>query len=192
MTGRTHDLAALTTLTAVVATQPLATISVGTLFVAVAANLIGAVAPDLDQPTGELWRKVPAGTIFGHILHPFFGAHRSISHSLLGLAIFGIVSKLLLQYMHNFLLVDMGIVWLAFMLGVISHLGMDTLTKDGVPWLFPIPFKFGFPPIKSWRVATGKLAEKALVFPLLLLVNAFLIYSNYEKFWNFLKYFIQR
>ncbi|MDZ4838595.1 MAG: metal-dependent hydrolase [Bacteroidota bacterium] len=82
MTGRTHDLAALTTLTMVVATQPLLPISIGTLFTAIAANLIGAAAPDLDQPTGKLWRKIPAGTILGKILNPFFGTHRSISHSL--------------------------------------------------------------------------------------------------------------
>ena len=62
MTGRTHDLAALTTLTFVVATQPLSPISLATFFTAIAANMIGGVAPDIDQPTGVLWRKRSRGS----------------------------------------------------------------------------------------------------------------------------------
>lgn len=192
MTGRTHDLAALTALTVVIATQPLSPISIGTLFTAIAANLIGAAAPDLDQPTGKLWRKFPAGTIIGKILNPFFGAHRSISHSLLGVIIFAFISRELLRYINTFLLVDMDIVWLAFILGLLSHLIADTLTKEGVPWLFPIPFRFGFPPLRRLRITTGKILESSFVFPLLLLFNAYIIYSNYEKFWDFLKNYIIR
>lgn len=192
MTGRTHDLAALTTLTIVIATQPLSPISVGTLFTAMAFNLIGGATPDLDQPTGKLWRKIPAGTILGRILKPFFGAHRSISHSILGLIIFAFISKEILNYVSTFLLVDMNIVWGAFLLGLFSHLVMDSLTKDGVPWLFPIPFKFGFPPLRRMRITTGKVIESSFVFPMLLLFNAYIIYMNYEKFWDFLKNYIVR
>jgi len=192
MTGRTHDLAALTTLTAAVALVPLEPISVATLFTAIAANMIGGVAPDIDQPTGEIWRKIPAGTLFGKIFHPFFGAHRSISHSILGVALFGFAAKFILDYVHTFLLVDINIVWIAFMLGVISHLIADTFTKEGVPWLFPIPYRFGIPPIKRLRITTGKLVETSFVFPALLLLNAYIIYTNYEKFWELLKNYIVR
>lgn len=192
MKGRTHDLAALTTLTILVATQPLTPISVGTLFTAIGANLIGGVTPDLDQPTGKLWNQIPTGSIIGRILNPFFGAHRTISHSLLGLFIFGFIARELLNYIHTFLLVDINIVWLAFMLGIISHLIMDTFTKEGVPWLFPIPIRFGVPPLKRLRITTGKMVESSFVFPMILLLNAYIIYTNYEKFLDFIKNYIIR
>jgi len=192
MTGRTHDLAALTTLTILVATQPLTPITIGTLFTAIAANMIGGVAPDIDQPTSKIWKQIPAGSIIGKVVRPFFGAHRSISHSLIGVLIFGFISREILRYVNTFLLVDMDIVWITFMLGLLSHLIADSLTKDGVPWLFPIPIRFGFPPFRGLRITTGKLLESSFVFPSLLLINAFIIYTNYEKFWDFLKNYIVR
>ncbi|HWA52364.1 MAG TPA: metal-dependent hydrolase [Patescibacteria group bacterium] len=192
MTGRTHDLAAFTTLTYIIATQPLIQMSLATAFTAIAANMIGGIAPDIDQPTGKIWHKIPAGGIFGKIAHQFTGSHRSISHSLLGMAIFGFLSSKLLNYIHTFLLVDIKIVWIAFMLGVISHLVMDTFTKEGVPWLFPIPIRFGIPPIKAWRVTTGSIVERGFVFPLLLVTNGYLIYHHYEKFLDFIRHYITK
>lgn len=190
MTGRTHDLAAFTTLTFIITSQPLIKMSLATGFVAIAANMIGGVFPDIDQPTGVLWQRVPVGTLLGRLAHPFLGAHRSISHSLLGLAVFGFLFQKLLIYVHTFLLVDINIVWWTFMLGYASHLVMDTLTKEGVPWLFPIPIRFGIPPIKALRITTGKLIETSFVFPGLLLLNGYLIYTNYSKFLNFLGHYI--
>lgn len=192
MTGRTHDLAAFTTLTYLVSTQPLITISLATVFVSIGANMIGGLAPDIDQPTGVLWRKIPAGTIFGKIAHPFLGAHRSISHSLLGMIIFGFLSSKILSYIHTFLLVNMGLVWFCFMLGVVSHLIADTFTKEGVPWLFPIPIRFGIPPIKQLRITTGKLIETSFIFPGLLILNGYLFYTHYSKFIDFLTHHITK
>lgn len=192
MTGRTHDLAAFTTLTYYLATQPLITMSLATLGATIAATMIGGVAPDIDQPTGTLWRKFPTGGIFGKIAHPFLGRHRTISHSLFGLALFGFAVSKILNYAHTFLLVDINIVWWAFMFGFISHLVADSFTKEGVPWLFPIPIRFGIPPIKALRITTGKLVENSFVFPVLLLTNAYLIYHNYGKFLDFLRHYVVR
>ena len=58
MTGRTHDLAAFTALNYIVATQPLEPITLPTVFVAISANFIGGLAPDLDQPTSSFWHKL--------------------------------------------------------------------------------------------------------------------------------------
>jgi hypothetical protein len=51
MTARTHDLAAITALGVVVLAQPPRTVTLATAIVAVFANLIGGIAPDVDQPT---------------------------------------------------------------------------------------------------------------------------------------------
>ena len=190
MTGRTHDLAAVTTLTAVLAFAPLMKMSLATSLVAFGINAIGGVVPDLDQPTAGFWQKIPAGSIFGHIIDPLLGHHRMISHSLVGMFLAGLGMKALLAYVHTFLLVDMNIVWWAFMLGFASHLVMDTLTKEGVPWFFPIPVRLGFPPIKYLRITTGGLMESLVVFPGLLLLNGYIIYSHYGKFITFITHYI--
>lgn len=192
MTGRTHDLAAFTTLTYYLCTQPLKLMSVATLGAVVGASMIGGVAPDIDQPTGKLWRQIPTGSILGKIAHPFLGRHRTISHSLFGLILFGFIASKILNYVHTFFLVDIHIVWWAFMFGYISHLVMDSFTKEGVPWLFPIPIRFGIPPFKALRITTGKLVENSFVFPVLLLTNAYLIYHHYGKIFEFLRRYVVR
>ncbi len=191
MTGRTHDLGAFTSLVLLGAGSPIPQISLATALVALAGNLIGGIAPDLDEPTSYLWNKIPAGSIFGRIVHPLLGGHRMISHSLLGLWGFGLFAKFLLGKIGTVLLVDMNIVWWAFMIGYLSHLVMDTVTKDGVPWLFPIPIRIGFPPFKFLRITTGAFTEKAVVFPGLLILNGYLIYQNYGKFFQFLTHFLK-
>ena len=182
MIARTHDLAALTSLGVVVLIQPVRTVTLATAIIVVFANLVGGVTPDIDQPTAPLWRNLPVGKYFGKVFDMLSGGHRFLTHSIIGLAIFGTLVHLLLVFltpiMHN---VDTGYVWWAFMIGMFSHLVMDSLTKEGVPWLLPIPIKFGFPPNKKLRVKTGHLEEKLVVFPLLLLANLLLYLSDHEK-----------
>ena len=169
MTARTHDLAAFSTLSIVYLTMPNEQLTLATCVVALLANLIGGIAPDIDQPTAPLWRNLPVGKYLGKIFDKLLGGHRFISHSILGLVIFGYLFHLLIIFLQPIMpSVNIGIVWWAFTLGMISHLVMDTLTKEGVPWLLPLPYKFGIPPLKSWRITTGKRVETWIVFPLLL------------------------
>ena len=182
MTGRTHDLAAFTAMTMILAYQPIIDISLGTAIVAFGANMLGGLAPDMDNATSDIWRKVRGGSILARIIQPLTGGHRLISHSLVGVWLVGKILMWLLVRMSTVLLVDIHIVWWAFMLGYISHLVTDTITKEGVPWLFPIPIRFGFPPFKALRITTGELMEKAFIFPGLLLLNGYIIYQNYGKF----------
>jgi len=182
MTARTHDLAAITALGIVVLAQPIRTLSLATIIVAVFANLIGGITPDIDQPTAPLWRNLPVGKYFGRLVDDLSGGHRFLTHSLLGLALFGFVAHWLLIFLRPIMgSVDIDLVWWAFMIGMLSHLIMDTLTKEGVPWLLPIPVKFGLPPLKEFRITTGKAVETWVVFPLLLVFNAWLYHANYQK-----------
>ncbi len=182
MTARTHDLAAVTALGIVVLAEPLRTVTLATAIVAVFGNLIGGIAPDVDQPTAPFWRNLPVGGFFGRIFDRLLGGHRFLSHSILGLAVFGFGAHWLLIFLQPIMKnVDIGLVWWAFIIGMVSHLIMDTLTKEGVPWLLPIPVKFGLPPLKAFRITTGKAAETFGVFPLLLVFNAALYYANYHR-----------
>lgn len=180
MTARTHDLAAITALAIVAVVHGVPALTLSTLFIALLANQIGGIAPDIDQPTAPLWRNLPVGHVFGKVVDRLLGGHRFLSHSLLGVALFGFLAKLLLNFLHPLMpKVDNGIVWWAFIIGMLSHLVMDTLTKEGVPWLLPIPFKLGIPPVKALRITTGKWRENFVVIPLLLITDFWLAHANY-------------
>lgn len=183
MTGRTHDLAAFTALTVAAITQPLPTMTLGTIVFAVGANLVGGIIPDIDEPTAPFWRNIPPGRVIGRIFDALIGGHRFLSHSFVGLAVFGGLGYLLLQFLHPIMQsINTGVVWWAFMIGVASHLVTDTFTKEGVPWLLPLPYKFGFPPIRAFRIKAGGLIENLLIFPGLLVVDGYIFYLNYAKF----------
>jgi inner membrane protein len=184
MTARTHDLAAISTFGLIVVTQPVRPVAVATVLVALLANQIGGIAPDIDQPTAPFWRNIPIGKFFGKGIDRLIGGHRFLTHSIVGLVLFGIGLNWLLDLLTPIMPhVDTGIVWWAFMVGMLSHLIMDTLTKEGVPWLLPLPFKFGFPPIKHLRVTTGRLAEKSL-FIIILAIDVVYCYTHYSHLVN--------
>jgi inner membrane protein len=191
MVARTHDLAAITALSAVVLIEPIRTITLSTAIIAIFANLIGGITPDIDQPTAPLWRNLPVGKFFGRLFDRLAGGHRFLTHSIIGLVLFSLLVRLLLTFlspvMHG---TNTGLVWWAFMIGMVSHLVMDSFTKEGVPWLLPIPIKFGFPPLKKARIRTGHWAEKLIVFPLLIVLDMTLYLSNHNKILAIIRYHI--
>ena len=192
MTGRTHDLAAFTALTVVIVSQPLPEITMGTAIVALGANMIGGIAPDIDQPTAPFWRNLPAMRIFGKFFGRLLGGHRFLSHSILGVFLFGVLFELLLRFLQPSIpKIDLDVVWWSFMIGFVSHLIMDTFTKEGVPWLLPLPWSFGFPPVRAFRVATGEFFELYILFPGLLLVTGYIYYLNYAKILELLRHYLK-
>lgn len=182
MTARTHDTAAIATLSLVFLSNPPTQLTLATVIIAILANLIGGIAPDLDQPTAPFWRNLPTGRYFGRIFGVLIGGHRFLSHSLVGLALFTFLFHWLAVFlspvMHG---VDTGYVTWAFAIGMTSHLIMDSFTKEGVPWLLPIPFKFGFPPVRRLRITTGKWFEAGVIFPLLVAFLLWLYFNNYDR-----------
>lgn len=149
------------------------------------STLLGASAPDLDTPTGELWDKIPAGSILSRIIHPvFIGGHRHLSHSIIGLGIFTFLYSLLLKWLglhFPLILITSYFILLSFILGFASHLFADSLTEDGVPLLFPIDYHFGIPPnpFAKMRIKTGQWFENLVVYPVVNLVIIAIIYQRY-------------
>lgn len=187
MTGRTHDLAAITALGAIVFLGPTRTFTLATALVAILANQIGGILPDIDQPTAPLWRNLPVGKFFGRIFDKLLGGHRFLTHSIIGVALFSFLIWLFLNFIHPLIpQVDIVLVWWAFLIGIISHLIMDTFTKEGVPWLLPVPIKFGFLPSKALRITTGKFAEQLVIFPGLILLDIWLCASHYQEILGFI------
>ena len=183
MTGRTHDLAAFTALTAIVAAHPPVSLRLSTLLLALLANQIGGLIPDIDQPTAPFWRNLPVAGFFGKVFGRLSGGHRFITHSLIGLVLFGLALKALLAFVQPILgHADAGVIWWAFMIGMASHLLMDMATKEGVPLLLPLTFHFGIPPIKALRITTGNWIERLVVFPGLIAVCITLFVTNRVDF----------
>ena len=182
MTGRTHDLVAVNTLAVIVLSQTNShTITLSTVLFALLANQIGGIAPDIDQPTAPFWRNLPVGGFFGRFFDDLMGGHRFLTHSIVGVALFGFLANLLLHFIHPLMPgVDIELVWWAFIIGMLSHLVMDTFTKEGVPWLLPIPIKFGIPPIKALRITTGKKTEKA-IFVCIVALDFWYAASHYQE-----------
>lgn len=185
MIARTHDTAAFASLSLTFLLFQPNHISLATVIVAVLANLLGGIAPDIDQPTAPFWRNLPVGKYFGRLFSVVVGGHRFLSHSLIGLALFGYgVHWLLVALQPVMAAVDIDMVLLAFMIGMVSHLVLDSFTKEGVPWLLPLPYKFGIPPLKRLRITTDSWVETGIVFPLLVSATLVFYFLHYDQLVN--------
>lgn len=169
-------MAAITSLVIVVVIMaPLPPLTLATILASLLANQLGAIAPDIDQPTAPFWRNVSFGKIFGPAATRLLGGHRFLTHSIVGVVLAGWLCGLVLQFLQPILPhVQTEYVWWAFIIGMVSHLIMDSFTKEGVPWLLPVPVKFGVPPMKRLRVTTGKKVERFIIFPLLMVLLIFM------------------
>lgn len=182
MTGRTHDAAALTFLLIAATYYPPQSLTLSTALIAILANQIGGITPDIDQPTAPFWRNLPAEGIIGKVFDKLLGGHRFLTHSIMGLLIFAWLSRWFLGFIHPLTpTLDDTLVWYAFLIGLFSHLLMDTFTKEGVPWLLPVPYKFGLPPAKALRLTTGHFVETLIVFPGLIAIDIWIIGGHYSQ-----------
>jgi len=150
------------------------------------STVIGSSAPDLDTPTGELWKKIPAGGVISRIVSPvFLGGHRHLSHSLIGFVLFSSLFALLIKLIPYDLIIpacrqawhNSQFIILAYGIGHLSHLFADMFTEMGVPLLFPLEYHFGIPPIKRVRIKTGKWFENLIIFPAVNIALILVIYS---------------
>lgn len=177
MTSKTHNLFATASLLTVGYLFPPETYNIVSIIIAFVSCSIGALIPDLDQSTNRLWDLFPGQDFFGKLFRPLFLGHRSLSHSLLGTFILYKICINFIPIIFNKDWLNPQIIIISLMIGFISHLIADGLTEEGIPLLFPINYKFGFPPIKSWRIMTGKWFENLVIFPLLVAYTVyFLIY----------------
>ncbi|MBI2464509.1 metal-dependent hydrolase [Candidatus Shapirobacteria bacterium] len=186
MLSRTHDLGAFSSLLIVAAAYPQSHLGLNTIIVASIANIVGSLLPDADQASNRLWDLLPGGNFLGKIFRNLFLSHRTLSHSLLGgYVIYQAVSWLLPQ-LFNSNFVNSQVIIYSLMIGYISHLALDGLTEEGIPLLFPFPWKFGFPAIRSWRIKTGHWFENWIIFPGFVLFILWLFSVNWPLYKSFL------
>ncbi len=190
MTGRTHDLAAFSGLLIAFMSSNLASVSLVTLFLSLLFNQVGGILPDIDQPTAPFWRNLPIGHFIGKIVDKvLLGGHRFLTHSLLGVMFFGLLFYAILLFIKSIIGgVDLNIIFFSFIIGLLSHLLLDSFTKEGIPLLLPVTKKFGFPTNKRFRITTGKFVEHLVVVPIIIILDIVMIYSDHSTIINFFRH----
>lgn len=187
MTSRTHDVFAFATLVTVAVNYPPASLSTSTLVVSLVGNIVGSLLPDIDQATNRLWDLLPAGNLLGRVFRKLLLSHRTLSHSFLGIFL---VHKLLWWLLPKILNPDylnIDLIYYSVMIGFISHLFLDLFTEEGLPLLFPIKWKFGIPPVRPWRIKTGKAFEKFIIFPGIIVYSVWFVLNNQGRLVDILK-----
>lgn len=187
MTARTHDVIAFAMLATAAIYFPPNDINTPTIIASIIGNIVGSLIPDMDQASNRLWDLLPAGDYIGRVLRRVFLGHRTLSHSLLGFYFFYKLFEFILPKFLNAGVLNIEIVFASIMIGIFSHLVADAVTKDGIPLLFPIKFKFGFPPFSFLRIKTGGFLENFVVLPGIAIYIIALINNNQDKFIDLLK-----
>lgn len=150
MTGKTHALigvAAVLFLHPALPTQP---IQYGA---ALAVAALGALAPDVDSDESQIRQITKTNRkrgVHGWLVSALMPSHRGITHSALAL---------LAVYLVASLYVPVWAYGLAFVIGYASHLLADGITTSGIPFLWPLSFRF----IPYFRpVRTGGVLEQVV------------------------------
>ena len=104
---------------------------------AVIISGISALLPDIDIPSSKVGRAYP---VVSTIINTTLG-HRGLFHSLLAA---GLIYLLVLKFFPAYSLYCL--------IGYLSHLLLDCLTPAGVPLLWPIPYRFRLPVVKTGSV----------------------------------------
>lgn len=182
MTARTHDLLAFAFLATAAVYVPPVALTVPTLFTSIVGNVVGSLIPDLDQASNRLWDLLPGGNFVGRVFRHAFLGHRTISHSLLGGYILYKFLEFALPRVFNGNYVDAHVVLVSIMLGFVSHLVGDAITKEGIPLFFPFKIKFAFPPLRLLRVTTDSWVEHLVILPLILLYLGYFFVDHQGAF----------
>lgn len=153
-------------------------------FIYYSAVAFGALLPDIDNARSMMGHRF--GIISKEIQR--LAGHRTIFHSLLGLAL-GSLLAIGLERLVVSLLSQRGfefpaavtagshLVFYGILFGCMMHIAADALTIGGVPLLWPNRKRFGFPPNSHWRFRTGTWPEAVIVCSFMILVAVGIWYS---------------
>jgi inner membrane protein len=99
--------------------------------------------------------------------------HRGFGHSLLSLTIFALIALFISGYF-----VDQGLAVLyavALAAGYLSHLVLDFVTYEGIPWFWPLDEKYSLDLGPAGGLFVGFLGFLALVLSVYLLTDRFMV-----------------
>jgi len=181
MTGKTHRIIGLVAGGSYFLSAVKPEYQPATLGAVIIASYLGSLMPDADDAGADIWSTLPFGHTVGKISDPIL-KHRNLSHSFMGLAIFGCLVYLILQSFPGYWNIAIMPVLIASVVAYTSHLLSDSFTIQGIPIFWPWKRNFGIPPkpLDGIRVETGKWFENLLLFPLLNIILFIIIWTNWE------------
>lgn len=185
MTDKTHQIIGLGAATAgfliMHPQDPVTRAIAGTILI---GSFLGSIMPDIDQPTSGFWEAIPLGDWVGKIAVRFMGGHRNLSHSILGVVLFGLLFRWLSTLIPPNWFLSPQIFYESFVIGFIAHLAADGITVMGIPLLWPWGDYMGFPPypLHGMRIVTGKWFENLIVLPATVLLLVALVLNQAPRF----------
>lgn len=123
--------------------------------------------PDIDQHNQ-----------FGRLL----GGHRGFTHSCLGVLVMSLFFATIVlslpilcmmagTLLQPVLLAEVKVAFEAIVTGWTLHIVADSLTKGGVPLLWPSSTRYGFPPQSMWRFKVGTIWEDLVLWTIIFLAG---------------------
>lgn len=182
MTGKTHKVISITFSLGYYLSAVRPEYGPATFASVIVVSYLGALLPDIDQPAGELWGKLPFGRDLSELANPFL-KHRNITHSLFGVVISALIVTIILGRFPSYWGINQIQVLTAFLIGYLSHLLADMFTVEGIPLFFPYQHMFGIPPkpLEGIRITTGQWFENLVIFPLFNLLLIIIIWVNWAN-----------
>jgi inner membrane protein len=151
--------------------EPASQILMSSIFMA--GSVIGSMIPDIDHRGSFIGRRAKLISIPVSLL----ATHRGITHS--PLFLMAVVSALL--FVSNTFLDGMS-TWIfsymsiGFGVGIASHIFLDSLTKGGVPLLYPFSGKkFSFLPLKTGGMLESVIAVCMVIATLLFVSGKYFV-----------------
>jgi len=188
MTGKTHRLLGITAAGAVYLIWTLPHYAPATVVAVLVAGHFGSLLPDMDSTTADIWDSIPLGSAVGPVASRAAFGHRNLTHSLLGVVLFGSLMAWLIQKIPSYWGIETIWMWTAFMIGYILHLCADALTEQGIPLLWPAKGMYGLPPrpFEEIRIVSGGWFENLLIFPAINL----LLWGGIWLNWDLIKLYL--
>lgn len=184
MTGKTHQAIALAAAVSWYLSQTAPSYSPATFAAVVAGSSLSSFLPDIDQPAGEIWEKIPlVGHTAGKVTSKITFGHRNLTHSIAGFLLINFGIYKLLSAFPIYWGININIVFIACSLSYGMHLLADSFTVEGIPLFFPYHRMYGIPPkpFEGARIQSGEWFENLVVFPFANIVLLVLIFANWDK-----------
>ena len=113
------------------------------LFIYAYFNHFGALISDIDMKGSYISKRF-------HIIHKLFGKrfrHRGFTHSLLFVGIIAFIGNTITISSNDNIVFTC--IFSGILAGVISHILLDIITKEGVELFYPVEINFSILPIKT-------------------------------------------
>ena len=175
MLGRTHMLGGL--IFAGAGLMVMQSTTPEEMGIAMAAGVYGSLLPDIDQPNSYISRHTLIhGAISRAIAGTPWGKHRRLLHTPFMAAILSLTLFLIMIPVQMTWGISAMLAGVFLFLGMLSHLVLDSMNPQGVPWMYPVKRDLKKKQRFPWTFQTDSTPE--VIFRCLLILVTGVMYMN--------------